>query len=154
MTRQENQGDLWVLPIRLYLLPSIMCPGLWTLSLASVQSLGSRDPRLKKLALDLAWIQTWWTMSLKGGSTSSKWLYLDWDGLIGLSNKMIHWFSLIQHHNRIQSMLNKRTHQEISEIFWFIKPTRFSVLVYHFNHGWFLDFECWLRDQHAALKKY
>ncbi len=47
-------------------------------------------------------------------------------------------------HNRVQSVQNKRTHQEISEILWFIEPTKLLVVVYHFNRSWSLDFECCL----------
>ncbi len=36
-------------------------------------------------------------------------------------------------HKRIYSVQNKGTHQDISEIFWFIKPKRLPVVVYHFN---------------------
>ena len=54
MAGQENQGDLWGLSLGLDLLPLTVCAGFKTLSLASVQNLGSRDPGLKKLALDLA----------------------------------------------------------------------------------------------------
>ena len=56
MAGRENQGDLWVLSIMIGLdlqLP-IVCAGFRTLSLASVQSLGHRDTRLMKLALDRA----------------------------------------------------------------------------------------------------
>ena len=54
MAVRENQGDLWVLSSGLHLqLPSV-CAGSRTLSLASVQSLGHRDSRLMKLALDRA----------------------------------------------------------------------------------------------------
>ncbi len=53
MAGQEIEGDLWDQSLRLDdLLPPIACAGFRTLSLASVQNLGSRDPRLTKLALD------------------------------------------------------------------------------------------------------
>ncbi len=51
MAGLENQGDLWVLHLGLDLLSPIVCTGLWTLSLTSVQHLGSRDPHLTKLQL-------------------------------------------------------------------------------------------------------
>ena len=56
MAGQEIEGDLWDQSLGLELLPptSIACAGFRTLSLASVQNLGSRDPRLTKLALDQA----------------------------------------------------------------------------------------------------
>ena len=54
MAGQEKQGDLWGLSLGLDLLPPTVCAGFRTLSLASVQNLGSRDPCLTKLALDLA----------------------------------------------------------------------------------------------------
>ena len=57
-------------------------------------------------------------------------------------------------HNRIHSVQNKGTHQDISEIFWFIQPIRLLVVVYHFNWGWNFDIECCLMGQHDALKKY
>ena len=59
MAGQENQGDLWGLTLGLDLLPPTACAGFRTLSLASVQNLGSRDPHLTKLALDQAWTQAW-----------------------------------------------------------------------------------------------
>ena len=94
MAGRENQGDLWVLSSGLDLQLPIVCAGFRTLSLASVQSLGHRDARLIKLALDLAaWTRKWWTMCLKSGYTSSKWLNQDWGGLLGMSTKMIQWFS-------------------------------------------------------------
>ena len=54
MAGQEIEGDLWDQCLGLDLLPPIACAGFRTLSLASVQNLGSRDPRLTKLALDQA----------------------------------------------------------------------------------------------------
>ncbi len=54
MAGQEIEGDLWDQALELDLLPPIASAGFRTLSLASVQNLGSRDPRLTKLALDLA----------------------------------------------------------------------------------------------------
>ncbi len=56
MAGQEIKGDLWDQSLGLDLLPPIACAGFRTLSLASVmvQNLGSRDPRLTKLALDQA----------------------------------------------------------------------------------------------------
>ena len=54
MAGRENQGDLLVLSSGLDLQLPIVCAGFRTLSLASVQSLGHRDSRLMKLALDLA----------------------------------------------------------------------------------------------------
>ena len=54
MAGQENEGDLWEQSLGLDLLPPTVCAGFRTLSLASVQNLGSRDPCLTKLALDLA----------------------------------------------------------------------------------------------------
>ncbi len=56
MTGQEIEGDLWdqSLELDLPVLSTIVCAGIRTLSLASVQHLGSRDPRLTKLALDQA----------------------------------------------------------------------------------------------------
>ncbi len=54
MAGQEIEGDLWDQSLGLDLLPTIVCAGFRTLSpgLASVQILGSRDPRLTELALD------------------------------------------------------------------------------------------------------
>ena len=54
MTGRENQGDLWVLSLGLYLQLPIVCAGFRTLALASVQNLGHREASLMKLALDLA----------------------------------------------------------------------------------------------------
>ncbi len=56
MAGQEIEGDLraWDQSLGPDLLPPIACAGFRTLSLASVQNLGSRDPRLTKLALDQA----------------------------------------------------------------------------------------------------
>ena len=54
MAGQEIEGDLWDQSLGLDLLSTIACAGFRTLSLASVQNLGSRDPRLTKLALDRA----------------------------------------------------------------------------------------------------
>jgi hypothetical protein len=54
MAGQEIEGDLWDQSLGLELLQPIACPGFRTLSLASVQNLVSRDPRLTKLALDQA----------------------------------------------------------------------------------------------------
>jgi hypothetical protein len=54
MAGQEIKGDLWDQSLGLDLLPTIKCAGFRTLSLDSVQNLGSRDPRLMKLALDQA----------------------------------------------------------------------------------------------------
>ena len=53
MAGQEIEGDLWGQSLGLDLLPTIVCAGFRTLSLASVQNLGSRDPRLTKLAPSL-----------------------------------------------------------------------------------------------------
>ena len=96
MAGWENQGDLWVLSLGLDLQPPIVCAGFRTLSLASVQSLGHRDASLMKLALDRARTRKCWTMCLKSGYTSSKWLNWDWGGLKGLSTKMIQWFSCVK----------------------------------------------------------
>ena len=56
MAGQEIEGNLWDQSLGLDLLPPIACAGFRTLSLASVQNLGShapsRDPHLTKLALD------------------------------------------------------------------------------------------------------
>ena len=95
MAGRGNQGDLWVLSSGLDLQLPIVCAGFRTLSLASVQSLGHRDARLMKLALDRAWTRKWWTMCLKSGYKSSEWLNKDWGGLIVLSTKMIQWFSCV-----------------------------------------------------------
>ena len=54
MAGRENQGDLWVLSSGLDLQLPILCTGFRTLFFASVQSLGHRDARLMKLALDRA----------------------------------------------------------------------------------------------------
>jgi hypothetical protein len=54
MAGQEIEGDLRDQSLGLDLLPHIMCAGFMTLSFTSVQNLGSRDPRLMKLALDQA----------------------------------------------------------------------------------------------------
>ncbi len=54
MAGQEIEGDLWNQSLGLDLLPPFVCAGFRTLSLASVQNLGSRDPRLAKLTLDQA----------------------------------------------------------------------------------------------------
>ncbi len=63
MAGQEIEGDLcqWDQSLGLDLLPTIACAGFRTLSLASVQNLGSRDPRLTKLALDRASHSCNWT---------------------------------------------------------------------------------------------
>jgi hypothetical protein len=52
MAGRANEGFLRGLSLGLDLLPSNMCAGFRTLSLASVQKLGSRDPHLMKLSLD------------------------------------------------------------------------------------------------------
>ena len=54
MAGRENQGDRWFLTSGLDLQLPIVCAGFRTLSLASLQSLGQRDARLMKLALDQA----------------------------------------------------------------------------------------------------
>ncbi len=54
MAGREIEGDLWDQSLGLDLLPTIVCTGFRTLSLASVQKMGSRDLRLTKLALDQA----------------------------------------------------------------------------------------------------
>jgi hypothetical protein len=54
MAGQEIDGEVWDQSLGLDLLPPIVCAGFRTLSLASLQNLGSRDPRLTKLALDPA----------------------------------------------------------------------------------------------------
>ncbi len=54
MAGQEIKGDLWDQSLGLDLLSTIARAGFRTLSLASVQNLGSRDPRLTKLAVDQA----------------------------------------------------------------------------------------------------
>jgi hypothetical protein len=54
MVGQDIEGDLWDQSLGLDLLPPIVCAGFRTLSLDSVPNLGSRDPRLTKLALDPA----------------------------------------------------------------------------------------------------
>ena len=61
MAGQEIEGDLWDQSLGLDLLPPIACAGFRTLSLASVQNLGSRDPHLTKLALDQASHSCKWT---------------------------------------------------------------------------------------------
>ena len=82
MAGRENQGNLWVMSLGIDLQPPVVCAGFRTLSRASLQtwSLGHRDARLMKWALDLAWTRAWWTVCLKGGSASSKWLYWEWGG--------------------------------------------------------------------------
>jgi hypothetical protein len=52
MAGQANEGDLLGLSFGLDLLPPTVCAGFRTLSLASVQNLGSRYPGLMKSALD------------------------------------------------------------------------------------------------------
>ena len=52
MAGRENEGDHWVLTSGLGLQPPIVGAGFRTLFLASVQSLGCRDARSIKLALD------------------------------------------------------------------------------------------------------
>ncbi len=54
MAGQEIEVDLWDQSLGLDLLPTIVCAWFRTLPLGSVQNLGSRDPRLTKLALDQA----------------------------------------------------------------------------------------------------
>ena len=54
MAGQENLGDLWDQCLVLGLLSLFVCAGFRTLSLTSVQNLGSRDPWVTKLDLDLA----------------------------------------------------------------------------------------------------
>ena len=45
MAGQETEGDLWDQCLGLDLLPPIACAGFRAMSHASVQNLGSRDPR-------------------------------------------------------------------------------------------------------------
>ena len=52
MAGRENQGDLWDVASGLDLQLPIVCAGFRTLSLTTVQTLGCRDARLMKLALD------------------------------------------------------------------------------------------------------
>ena len=67
MARQEIEGDLWDQSLGLDLrLPTIVSAGFRTMSLASVQNLGSRDPRLTKLALDQAFLLCCGPMYQKG----------------------------------------------------------------------------------------
>ncbi len=54
MAGQEIEGDLWDQYLGLDLPPPAARVGLRTRSPTSVQNLGSRDPRLTKLALDPA----------------------------------------------------------------------------------------------------
>ena len=54
MAGQEIKGDLWDQSLGLDLPPPSAHVGLRTRSPTSVQNLGSRDPRLTKLALDQA----------------------------------------------------------------------------------------------------
>jgi hypothetical protein len=61
MAGQEIEGDVWDQSLGLDLLPPIACAGFRTLSLASVQNLGSRDPHLTKLALNQALCSCKWT---------------------------------------------------------------------------------------------
>ena len=61
MAGQEIEGDLWNQSVGLDLRPPIASVGFRTLSLASVQNMGSRDPRLTKLALDQASRSCKWT---------------------------------------------------------------------------------------------
>ncbi len=61
MAGQEIEGDLWDQSLGLDLLAPIACAGFRTLSLASVQHMGSRDPHLTKLALDQASRSCKWT---------------------------------------------------------------------------------------------
>ena len=51
MARQEIEGDLWYQSSGLNLLPPSSCVGFRTRFLISVQYLGSKDPRLTKIAL-------------------------------------------------------------------------------------------------------
>ena len=125
-----------------------------TLSHASVQSLRSRDARLLKLALHGAWTRASCTMYLKRGSTSWKWSNQDWRGLKGRSTKMIQWFSCVD--LTPQSILERAKQRDTSRHFrdsLIIKPIGLFVVVYHFNQGWYLDFECCLMGQHDASKK-
>jgi hypothetical protein len=71
MAGRENQGDLWDLASGLDRQPPIVCAGLRTLSLATVQNLRHIDACLMKLALDGAWTGKWVTMCLERGSVSS-----------------------------------------------------------------------------------
>jgi hypothetical protein len=66
MAGQEIEGDIWDQSLGLDLLPTIVCAGFKTLSLAFVQNLGSRDPRLTKSALDQASLPHKLTMPQKG----------------------------------------------------------------------------------------
>ena len=61
MARQEIKGDLWDQSSGRDLLPPSACVGLRLLSSTSMQNLGSRDPRLTKLALDQASLPRKWT---------------------------------------------------------------------------------------------
>ena len=155
MAGRENQGDLWVLSSGLHLQLPIVCAGFRTLSLASVQSLGHRDSRLMKLALDRAWTWKWWTMCLKSGYTSSKWLNWDWGGLIGLSTKMIQWFSCVNLTPQSNSERGKQkdTSGHFRDLF-IHEANKVSCCCLHFNRSWSLDFERCLMGQHDALKKY
>ena len=51
MARHQIEGDLWYQSSGHDLLPPSSCVGFRTLSPTSVQNLGSRDPRLTKIAL-------------------------------------------------------------------------------------------------------
>ncbi len=57
MAGQEIKGKLLDQYMGLDQLPTTVCTGSRTLSLASVRISGSRDPRLMKLALDKVWGQ-------------------------------------------------------------------------------------------------
>jgi hypothetical protein len=71
---------------------------------------------------------------------------------------LIRWFCdcfvLILHYSPALSMQNKRTHQDISGIFWFTDPKRLWAVVNHNNHCWSLDFGYGMPSQHPGLSKY
>ena len=77
--------------------------GAWSAATYSVRWLQDTVPRLcakfgaqrctiKEIS---SWTRKWWTMCLKSGYTSSKWMNWYWGGLIGLSVKMIQWCSCV-----------------------------------------------------------
>jgi hypothetical protein len=108
----RTEGEIWVLSLGLGLQPPIACAGFRTLSLASVQSLRRRATRLMKLALDGACTQASCTVRRKRGSTSWKWLNQDCNGLEGLSNKLIQWFSCVN--STPQSISERAKQRDIS----------------------------------------
>ena len=83
------------------------------------------------------------------------WLNWVWDGILGLSNKMIQWSFCVDPTPKSSSRHAKQGdtlgHFRDILIHW---PKSLSAVVYHNNHCQSVDFGCCMTGQHPGLRKH